>query len=217
MFSCSGFDSFGYKGLEGILGYVPVLVRVMVNKAFENIPEELGMFSSSRFNSFGCECLELFLSAMIEDGVWIKLCHSFLDVFQAKLQPLIKGDDTGVLQVHGVKHLPQGLVILLHWAHGNEAGDKLQEMILAHEPILVSVSINKLLEKFHEEFPISITGLAGDGLLDEPEKVFLTLVEGLLTEDKFLNVGSFYFSGSGGCFSGSHLDNCLLIRRSTAW
>merc|ERR1719402_745380 len=109
---------------------------------------------------------------MIEDGVRIKLCHSFLDVFQAKLQPLIKGDDTGVLQVHGVKHLPQSLIILLHWAHGNEAGDKLQE-------------------------------------------VLLTLVEGLLTEDKFLNVGSFYFGGSyfsgsyfsGSCFSCSHLDN----------
>merc|ERR1711972_165178 len=83
-----------------------VLVSIMISEDLQHVPVQLQGLSTARIvNSSLNECLILVNTSLIND--WVRIHGSSLgsDVLPTELQPLIKSDDPGGLEIHGVKHL----------------------------------------------------------------------------------------------------------------
>merc|ERR1719295_853244 len=90
-----------------------VLVRVMVSEDLQHVPVQLHVFWTS-WRSHGSfdELLVIIHTTMVNDGMRIHGGSLSSDVLLAELQPFIKGDDASGLEIHGVKHLLSGGVLL---------------------------------------------------------------------------------------------------------
>ena len=90
-----------------------ILVSVVVSEDLQHVPVQLHMLRTG-----GCgngsldEGLVLLHTALVNDGVGIHCSGLGSNVLLAKLQPLVKGDDTAGLEVHGVEHLLPGHLLL---------------------------------------------------------------------------------------------------------
>merc|ERR1719293_186759 len=91
----------------------PVLVRVMVSEDLQHVPVQLNVFWTS-WRSHGSldELLVIIHTSMINDRMRIHGGSLGSDVLLAELEPLIEGDDTSGLEIHGVKHLLPGSILL---------------------------------------------------------------------------------------------------------
>merc|ERR1719295_1229084 len=90
-----------------------ILVRVMVSEDLKHVPVQFNMFWTG-WRSHGSfdELLVLIHTSMVNDGMRIHSGSLGSDVLLAELQPFIEGDDTSGLEIHGVKHLLSGGVLL---------------------------------------------------------------------------------------------------------
>ena len=114
------------------------------------------------------------------------------DVLQTVGQPFIKGDHSGRLLIHGVKHLLPGfLLVLLGLVEiailGSEpvsprqsSGSihQLGEGFLAYQAVIVGVSFSKHLQEAVVKLGVAVALLVSHGLLHPPDEVLLGLVEG---------------------------------------
>ena len=114
------------------------------------------------------------------------------DVLQRVVEPLIKGDDTSRLLVHGVKHLLSGvLLVLLGLVQVAVLGSEpvsprqssgsvhqLGEGFLAYQTIIVGVGLSKHLQEAVVQLGVAVALPVGHGLLHPPDEVLLGLVEG---------------------------------------
>merc|ERR1712227_6698 len=103
----------------------PVLVGVVVSEDLQHVPVQLHMFWTG---GRGCLCskgtfttarhcrldegLVLVHTTMVNDGMRVHGSSLGSDVLLAELQPLVKGDDASGLEIHGVKHLLSGSILL---------------------------------------------------------------------------------------------------------
>merc|ERR1711868_144160 len=103
----------------------PVLVGVVVSEDHQHVPVQLHMFWTG---GRGCLCskgsfttarhgrldegLVLVHTSMVNDGMRVHGGSLGSDVLMAELQPFIKGDDTSGHEIHGVKHLLSGSILL---------------------------------------------------------------------------------------------------------
>merc|ERR1719347_2121459 len=130
---------------------------------------------------------------MVNDGMRIHGGSLGSDVLLAELQPFIEGNDTSGLEIHGVEHLLSGGVLLcislvqsrIFWSVSISSGhccsgiNQLGEGGLADKTISVGVGINKQLQQGVIQLRVRVTLLVIDCSLDEPDEVFLGLVEGV--------------------------------------
>ena len=114
------------------------------------------------------------------------------DVLHAVSQPFIKGDDTGGLLVHGVKHLLPGFLFVLLGLvqvtvlrsepvsprQSSGSIHQLGERFLAYQTIIVGVGFSKHLEQAVVQLRVAVTLPVSHGLLHPPDEVLLGLVEG---------------------------------------
>merc|ERR1719249_294769 len=135
----------------------PVLVRVMVSEDLQHVPVQLNVFWTG-WRSHGSldELLVIIHTSMVNDRMRIHGGSLSSDVLLAELQPFIEGDDTSGLEIHGVKHLLSGSVLLcfrlvqsgilgsVSISSGHRCGgiNQLGEGSLADKTISVSVGIN---------------------------------------------------------------------------
>merc|ERR1719449_225616 len=103
----------------------------------------------------------LILVAMIKDGMRSNGGRLGSDVLHAEPVPLVKGDHSCALQIHGLKHLGSGKILLfislvqfgiwrsvtISSGNGSCFVNKLGEGFFADKSIKVCVGINKHLEK----------------------------------------------------------------------
>merc|ERR1719415_355739 len=91
----------------------PILVGVMVSEDLQHVPVQLHMFWTG-WRSHGSldEVLVLIYTSMVNDGMRIHGGSLGSDVPLAELEPFIKGDDASGLEIHGVKHLLSGGILL---------------------------------------------------------------------------------------------------------
>merc|ERR1712121_140209 len=90
-----------------------ILVRVVVSEDLQHVPIQLYVFWTG-WRSHGSlnEGLVLIHASMVNDGMRIHGGSLGSDVLLAEFEPFIKGDDASGLEVHGVKHLLSGGVLL---------------------------------------------------------------------------------------------------------
>ena len=114
------------------------------------------------------------------------------DVLQTVVQPFIKGDDSGRLLVHGVKHLLPGFLLVLLGLveiavlgsepvsprQGSGSVHQLGERFLAYQTVIVGVGFSKHLEQAVVQLTVAVALLVSHGLLHPPDEVLLGLVEG---------------------------------------
>merc|ERR1712133_313692 len=170
----------------------PVHVRVMVSEDLQHVPIQLHLLrtGSGTDGNFD-ELLELLHTSMVNDGVRIHGGSLGSNVLLAELEPFIKCDDTSGLEIHGVKHLLPGCILLclgivkigifrsIPISSGHRCGsvDQLGERSSADETILVGVSIHKQLQERVVHLGVRVALLVIDSLLHEPDEVFLGLVK----------------------------------------
>merc|ERR1712121_577667 len=108
---------------------------------------------------------------MVNDGVGIHGGSLGSDVLLAELQPFIEGGDASGLEIHGVKHLLSGGVLLclslvqsgilgsvsISSGHRCSSINQLGEGSLADKTISVSVGINEQLQKRMIQFRVRVT------------------------------------------------------------
>merc|ERR1712227_1014049 len=111
----------------------------------------------------------------------------------AELEPFIEGDDTSGLEIHGVKHLLSGSILLclslvqlrilrsisISSRHGCSSINQLGEGSSANKTISVGVSIHEQFQKGMVHLGVRVTLLVCHCSLDKPDEVFLGLVEGV--------------------------------------
>merc|ERR1712133_236858 len=85
----------------------------MVSEDLEHVPVQLNVFWTS-WRSHGSldEGLVLIHTSMINDGMRIHSGSLGSNVLLAEFEPFIKCDDASGLEIHGVKHLLSGGVLL---------------------------------------------------------------------------------------------------------
>merc|ERR1712133_322084 len=90
-----------------------ILVRVMVSEDLQHVPVQLNVFRTS-WRSHGSldELLVIIHTSMVNDRMRIHGGSLGGYVLLAELQPFIEGDDSSGLEIHGVKHLLSGGVLL---------------------------------------------------------------------------------------------------------
>ena len=171
-----------------------VLVRVVVSEDLQHEPVQLNTLGAAGVGEGVLdEGLVLVHAALVDDGVRVHGGSLGRDVLLAELQPLVEGDDTSGLEIHGVKHLLSGGVLLslalvqltvlrsitIGPGHGSSSVDQLGEALLAHQTILVSVGVHEQLQQGVVHLRVGVALLVGDRLLDKPDEVLLGLVEGV--------------------------------------
>ena len=180
---------------SGELGHLDDAVLVgVVDEDLQNVPVQLNTLGTGGVGHGSLdEVLELVHVAMVDDGVRVHGGSLGRDVLLAKLQPLVEGDDTSGLEIHGVEHLLSGRVLLslalvqltvlgsitIGPGHGSSSVNQLGEALLAHQTILVGVGVHEQLQERVVHLRVRVALLVIDGLLHEPDKVFLGLVEGV--------------------------------------
>ena len=86
---------------------------VVVCEDLQHVPVQLQVLGAVGRGHAGLdEVLELVHASLINDGMRIHGGGLGSDVLPAELQPLVKGDDTSRLEIHGVKHLLPGSILL---------------------------------------------------------------------------------------------------------
>merc|ERR1712168_1111384 len=139
-----------------------ILVRVMVSEDLQHVPVQLNMFWT-RWRSHGSfdALLVLIHTSVVNDGVRIHGGSLGSDVLLAELQPFIEGDDASGLEIHGVKHLLSGSVLLclslvqsrilrsvsISSGHRCSSINQLGEGTLADKTISVGICIHEEFEK----------------------------------------------------------------------
>merc|ERR1711868_313507 len=151
-----------------------VLVGVVVSEDLKHVPVQFhmfwtggrrcfcgkGSFTTARHGGLD-EGLVLVHTTMVND--WMRVHGGSLgsDVLLAKLQPLIKCDDTSSLEIHGVKHLLPGRILLclslvqlrVLWSkticsgHRCSSINQFGEGCLTDKTITVGVGINEQLQE----------------------------------------------------------------------
>merc|ERR1712227_470760 len=184
----------------------PILVQVVVSEDLQQVPVQLhmfwtggrrfrrskGSFTTARYGSLD-EGLVLVHTSMVNDGMRIHGSSLGSDVLPAELEPFIKGDDTSGLEIHGVKHLLSGCILLclslvqlrilrsitIGSGHGCSSINQLGEGSSANKTISVGVSIHEQLQERMIHLRMRVTLLVCHSSLHEPDEVLLGLVEGV--------------------------------------
>merc|ERR1712227_726954 len=184
----------------------PVLVGVVVSEDLQHVPVQFhmfwtrgrrcfcskGTFTTARHGGLD-EGLVLVHTSMVNDGMRIHGGSLGSDVLMAELEPFIEGDDTSGLEIHGVKHLLSGSILLclslvqlrVLWSisigsgHGCSGINQLGEGSSADKTISVGVSIHEQFQERMIHFGVRVTLLVCHCSLDKPDEVFLGLVEGV--------------------------------------
>merc|ERR1711915_781924 len=108
---------------------------------------------------------------MVNDGVRIHGGSLGSDVLLAEFEPFIEGDNASGLEIHGVKHLLSGSVLLclrleqsrilrsvsVSSRHGSSGINQLGEGSLANKTISVGVGINEQLQKRMIQLRVRVT------------------------------------------------------------
>merc|ERR1719342_1274667 len=100
----------GWKGLQ--LDETS-LFQVMLREDLQHVPIELDGLGAIRFVDGSLDkLLVLFNTSLVDNGVRIQGGSLGSNMLPGELQPLVKGDDSGGLEVHGIKHLlPRSILI----------------------------------------------------------------------------------------------------------
>merc|ERR1712243_314094 len=106
------------------------------------------------------------------------------NMLSAKLQPFVKSDDSSGLEIHGIKHLLSGSILVLlglveigiGWCitissgHGGSCIDQLREGSLADQTISVGIGINEDLQQGMIKLRVRVTFLVLDAFLTNQMK-----------------------------------------------
>merc|ERR1711874_205918 len=112
MFDWSGQELVHHRWKGGDF-HESFLLHVVFGEDLQHVPVQLHGLGTLR--GLDCSLDELLVvinTSMVNDGMSIQRCSLCSNVFSAKLQPFIKGDDTSRLQIHGIKHLLSGSILL---------------------------------------------------------------------------------------------------------
>merc|ERR1712105_445558 len=186
-------DQLRHHGRE--LGDVnpATLGSVVVSEQLQHEPVQLNILGARRIgDGLLNEGLVLLHIAVVNDGMRSQSGSLGHDVLQTVVQPLIKGDDSSRLLVHGVKHLGPGILLLLLGlveiaVLGSEpvsprqssgSVHQLGERFLAYQTIIVGVGLSKHLQQAVVQLRVAVALLVSHGLLNPPDEVLLGLVEG---------------------------------------
>ena len=139
-----------------------VLVCIVISEDLQHVPVEFHLLRTRVGTNGGLdELLVLVHTTMVNDGMRVHGSSLGSDVLLAELQPFIKGDDTSGLEIHGVKHLLSGSILLclslvqlrVLWSkticswHRCSSINQLGERCLTDKTITVGVGINEQLQE----------------------------------------------------------------------